>query len=420
MGGSNGNQTTGYEPLFQSNPTIGLDPNNPLLSGQQGDYHIWGPTGAVNAINPLDFGQLSQNSYGLPPNAPLGALTQGMQNGQMLYNEMSGMAPQFYQNAQANVGEVMDQQVPRIQDIYGQAVGAQGGLTSQALQGIRGQTNPAIAQQGALGQQGAQAQNPYTGAALGQTGLNTMETLGGIGQTMNYGMGQVNSLLDNYSKNYIDQLTSPAAGSEGQKLQNYYNSLGLLNSGAFNQELGDRMANLGAENERTLGQSVLTPGIQSMYNALGAGQQNAQGVIGSGLGAQQNALQAGLQGQLGTSQAGAASGLGMLGSGLNSQLGTAQQGAQQAGQFQNLGGMQLAQLAQERGLAPLDYQNQALNNNVSLLNEQTQLPIQWWQGQNQLQQANQIADKNAQAQESAAGFGALGSLGSLGMMAAMK
>jgi hypothetical protein len=95
---------------------------------------------------------------------------------------------------------------------------------------------------------------------------------------------QLKSVLDTYRQNAYTDLTT---GDEGEQMRQYYNNLGLLNSGAFNQNLGNQFAQIQQNSDLQLMQAGLKEG------------DTLQGILGQGYQTQSDLQTAGLQRQYG-------------------------------------------------------------------------------------------------------------------------
>ena len=90
---------------------------------------------------------------------------------------------------------------------------------------------------------------------------------------------QLKSVLDTYRQNAYTDLTT---GQEGEQMRQYYNNLGLLNSGAFNQNLGNQFAQIQQNSDLQLMQAGLKEG-DTLQGILGQGYQNQTDLQNAGL-----------------------------------------------------------------------------------------------------------------------------------------
>lgn len=359
MGGSSGGSNVDYWHTPLPNQTSGTYSPNQWLS----------PSGT------LDF-----NYGGMPSSYPMQSLISGMSNIGSMYNTIGQQAPGFYQQAQANLMDTNQNAFSPLTGVYDRALDQQGVTTNNALRQF--------------------SASPYISNTIGQQnqiGQGAQDTISSLQQK---NVGQVNNLLDNYTNNYIQRLGPQ--GDLGQQLMGEFNNYGITpSSGAFQDALGKQLGTLGAQNALTLGQQALQPGINAQYNSLGQ-------TLGS---------------QLGTSSLGATAPLNFMQQGLQSQLGTTQQGAGQGGNLASDYGQRYMDLGTQGTLAPLNYENQALTQQMPLLNEIAQSPVDWWNFQNNANYAQAIAAQNAAAQNNAAQMGMWGNIagsgiGALGTIAA--
>ena len=103
-------------------------------------------------------------------------------------------------------------------------------------------------------------------------------------QLADQNQAQLKSVLDTYRQNAYTDLTT---GQEGEQMRQYYNNLGLLNSGAFNQNLGNQFAQI----QQNSDQQLMTQGLQE--------GSVLQGILGQGYQTQSDLQTAGLQRQYG-------------------------------------------------------------------------------------------------------------------------
>lgn len=356
------------------------------IGGNQLAQNITDPIGGAistgqNVFSTQPVGPLQPVGFGSGGQAPGSTFSPGLSSGPLNFsyqgmpgNFPSGALPEAYQNI-SNLYGYLGNIAP---GYYGNAQNATTGAQNQGVGAINDIYGGGLGTQQALTQSLLpQAANLY-GGAQGQ--IQGME---------NQNLGQVNNLLNNYNQSFVQQLGPQ--GQLGQQLMGEFNNYGLTpESGAFQSALGNQLGTLGAQNALTLGQQALQPGINAQY-----------GTMSQGLGALS----------------------GLMSQGLGGQLSTAQQGTQQAGQLANLGGIQNMTLGSEGALSPLNYLNQAANMQGGIINQAAELPIQFWQSQNEANLAQSLQQQNLAAQNSASQMGLLGNvlgsgIGAGGMMLA--
>lgn len=363
MGGSSGGDTT-FQPYNPPGP---------------------GPGQAVQA--PGTGNQIQFGFQGMPDSFPSGALSDAYNNIGSLYGGLGQMAPQAYSEAQFLNQGATNAGISQDNSIYGTGLGTQQQLTQSAIpqsQNIYGQ-----AQTDSAG---------LTGYGIDMAGGLSNQAQNQISGMENQNEGQVNSLLNNYDQSFVQQLGPQ--GQLGQQLAGEYNNLGITpQSGAFQSALGNQLGTLGAQNALTLGQQALQPGINAQYSTLGSGLQGELGQLSQGLGSQQSLLGSG---------ANASSGI--LSQGLGGQLSTAQQGTEQAGNLSNLGAVQNQQLGQQIGLSPLNYADQAAQQQSGIINEAANIPIDYFGSQNNLNFAQGLSNQNQATQNNASQMGLLGNI----------
>jgi hypothetical protein len=369
------------------------------------------PTTQPGVPGPIGFGY-----QGLPNSFPGQSLQEGYQNIGNLYGGLGAIAPTYYQQAQTNTNQAGTWGQGQLSGIYGQGLGLQQGLTQDAIPQAGSIYGSALGgTQGAYDQAQGQA-GGLTGLGIMGAGALSQGAQNQIGSLENQNLGQVNSLLNNYDQSFIQQLGPQ--GNMGQQLMGEFNNYGLTpNSGAFQSALGNTMGQLGAQNALTLGQEALQPGINAQYGTLGQGLSGQLGELSQGLGTQQGLLGSSAGAQAGLYGQGASGQTGLLSQGLGGQLSTAQQGDQQGGALANYQSLQNMGLGQEGALSPLNYADQAADMQSGIINEASQMPIDYWGSQNNQTFAQDMQAQNQAAQNSAAQQGMYGSLGGAGVSA---
>jgi len=251
-----------------------------------------------------------------------------------------------------------------ISNLYGN-LGTEGQLA--AMYGSEANTNALQQGQTAIGQSyqtGLNNENAATGQALGNSQALTNQNLSNLTNQMN-----------TYDQNFISQLGPQ--GQLGQQLAGEYNNYGITpSSGAFQEGLGNTLGSLGAQNQLQLGTQLVNQGNTS----------------------EQNLLSQGLGGQLSTNQAGAQAGGTLANIYGENQMNVGQQGAN-------------AQYTQDQNAAGLQ---------SGIINEGSNIPIDQYGAQQNINFAQGLANQNASAQNNASNDQLYAGLGSAALMAAAK
>lgn len=336
--------------LAQAVPAfIGSDPNRANISG--GNAFVSNFINSLKADDPVTQQKNAET-------ASQGAATN-------VSEQYKNLMPEIQQGYLDPLDTAIQQQRGVQNDQTNQSLGQVQDLTQQNGTQLQDLLNRFLSQQQGFNQQSQQDQQGLNQGAVGQQqGFNQdyINQLMGINSTQNDLLGQ---RMQSQRDQLMNQLTN---GPEGEAFRQKYNSLGLLNSGAFNTGLSNQFGNLAYQQQ----QDILNQGINQQNQLASATGQGASAL--SSLGSQGLGLSSGINSQ----------GLGSL-----SSLGS--QGLADQTSNQNQG------LAASLGLLGQNFQNQT-NLGVGGLaaqQEALQTPINQGITQFNNQQTNGLGLQNA-------------------------
>ena len=292
------------------------------------------------------------------------ALDQSSGLNQQAMGNQQGINQQGVNQAQNLLGQGMGMQqginrqnLGQAQGLLGEGLGIQQGINSQAFGNQQGINQQALGQQQGLNQQSMQGQQGINSDLMNQLkGIDTSQT------------GILQQLMGNQTSDLMRQLTDPSSGSMGQQMQNYYNKLGLLNSGAFNEGLATQFGNLAGQQSQEILQNQINQqtGLQNAANT-GAGDLSGLQSQGAGALASLTGQGAGAMGSLNSQ--GSTALTGAASQGLGNIAGVQNQGAHN---LTNMGTLGLGNIAntQSQGMGSLSGLNsQGLSNQQGVSNQ---------------------------------------------------